>query len=105
MIAAARWPARSEPAKSQLERPRAIGAHVAQRAFDFAALAQAYTPQQTLDCERLLVTLLCRLGPYREHVRLVGGLCPRYLCPAAPPNVPEHVGTQDVDLVLTSSPP
>jgi hypothetical protein len=25
MIAAARWPARSEPAKSQLERPSAIG--------------------------------------------------------------------------------
>lgn len=59
-----------------------------------------YNEQQTLDCERLLVSLLRGLGPYREHVRLVGGLCPRYLCPAAPPRVPAHVGTTDVDLVV-----
>lgn len=62
---------------------------------------EGYDQARTLDCERVLVTLLRGLGPYREHVRLVGGLCPRYLCPEAPPNVPAHVGTQDVDLVVS----
>ncbi len=52
------------------------------------------------DCERLLVTLLRGLGPWKESVCLVGGLTPRYLVPARPPLVPAHAGTRDVDVVI-----
>ena len=69
-------------------------------ANDKPQTSDGYSSGKTEDCERLLITLLGKMGPYRDHVRVIGGLCPRYLCPAAPPNVPEHFGTQDVDLVL-----
>jgi hypothetical protein len=59
-----------------------------------------YTDQDTLDCERVLVTLLRGLGPWRESVFLVGGLTPRYLVRSRPPEVPPHAGTQDVDVVI-----
>ncbi len=51
-------------------------------------------------CERVLVTLLRGLGPYKSSVYLVGGLTPRYLVPAQPPDVPPHAGTTDVDVVI-----
>jgi hypothetical protein len=54
----------------------------------------------TLDCERILVTLLRGLGPWKESVYLVGGLTPRYLVPKRPPAVPAHAGTLDVDIVI-----
>ena len=38
-----------------------------------------YSDQYTQDCERVLVTLLRGLGPWKESVYLVGGLTPRYL--------------------------
>jgi len=53
----------------------------------------------TADCERVLLTLLRGLGPWRDSVFLVGGLTPRYLVRARPPDVP-HAGTQDVDIVI-----
>jgi len=59
-----------------------------------------YREQDTLDCERVLVTLLRGLGPWKDSVYLVGGLTPRYLVPAHPPAVPAHAGTQDVDVVI-----
>jgi hypothetical protein len=59
-----------------------------------------YDEQQTLDCERLLVTLLRGLGPWKESVYLIGGLTPRYLVESRPPDVPVHAGTQDVDVVI-----
>ncbi len=59
-----------------------------------------YTDQHTVDCERVLVTLLRGLGPWKESVFLVGGLTPRYLVAARPPAVPAHAGTLDVDLVI-----
>lgn len=59
-----------------------------------------YSDHHTLECERVLVTLLHGLGPYKESVYLIGGLTPRYLVPAHPPDVPKHVGTQDVDIVI-----
>ena len=43
-----------------------------------------YSDAQTVDCERVLVTLLRGLGPWKESVYLVGGLTPRYLVPASP---------------------
>jgi hypothetical protein len=59
-----------------------------------------YSEQYTVDCERVLVTLLRGLGPWKDSVYLVGGLTPRYLVPARPPAVPAHAGTLDVDVVI-----
>ena len=64
------------------------------------ATLDGYTDQYTADCERVLVTLLRGLGPWKESVFLVGGLTPRYLVAARPPAVPAHAGTLDVDLVI-----
>lgn len=61
---------------------------------------EGYTDAYTLDCERLLVTLLRGLGPWKNSVYLIGGLTPRYLVKGRPPAVPAHAGTQDVDLVV-----
>lgn len=59
-----------------------------------------YTDRYTVNCERVLVTLLRGLGPWKESVFLVGGLTPRYLITARPPAVPAHAGTLDVDIVI-----
>ena len=53
-----------------------------------------YSDRYTLDCERVLVTLLRGLGPWKESVYLVGGLTPRYLVPARPPTVPAPCGSR-----------
>ena len=59
-----------------------------------------YSDQYTVDCERVLVTLLRGLGPWKDSIYLVGGLAPRYLVAARPPVVPAHAGTLDVDIVI-----
>ena len=64
------------------------------------ATFDGYSDQYTVDCERVLVTLLRGLGPWKESVCLVGGLTPRYLVVARPPEVPAHAGTLDVDIVI-----
>jgi len=64
------------------------------------ATFDGYSEQYTLDCERVLVTLLRGLGPWKDSVYLVGGLTPRYLVTARPPVVPAHAGTMDVDIVI-----
>ena len=64
------------------------------------ATLDGYSDQYTVDCERVLVTLLRGLGPWKESVYLVGGLTPRYLVAARPPVVPAHAGTLDVDIVI-----
>ena len=64
------------------------------------ATVDGYSDQYTVDCERVLVTLLRGLGPWKESVYLVGGLTPRYLVKARPPVVPAHAGTLDVDIVI-----
>ena len=64
------------------------------------ATLDGYSDQYTVDCERVLVTLLRGLGPWKDSVYLVGGLAPRYLVPARPPVVPAHAGTLDVDIVI-----
>lgn len=53
-----------------------------------------YSERHTELCERVLVTLLRGLGPWKKSVYLIGGLVPRYLVDGP------HVGTSDVDLVL-----
>ena len=64
------------------------------------ATRDGYTDQYTVDCECVLITLLRGLGPWKDSVYLVGGLTPRYLVPARPPEVPAHAGTLDVDIVI-----
>lgn len=62
--------------------------------------ADGYAVAQTDSCERVLVTLLKAFATLKDSVRLVGGLVPRYLTPEAPPDVPAHAGTTDVDIVF-----
>lgn len=62
--------------------------------------ADGYENEVTENCERVLVTLLRGLGPWKDSVYLVGGLTPRYLIKAKPPAVPAHAGTGDVDIVV-----
>ena len=64
------------------------------------ATFDGYSDQYTTDCERVLVTLLRGLGPWKDSVYLIGGLTPRYLVSARPPVVPAHAGTLDVDIVI-----
>lgn len=59
-----------------------------------------YSDEYTVECERVLVTLLRGLGPWKKSVFLIGGLTPRYLVTARPPAVPPHAGTLDVDIVI-----
>ena len=59
-----------------------------------------YDDQTTSRCERVLLTLVGDLGPWRERVYLAGGLAPRYLVGRLPEGARPHVGTADVDLVI-----
>lgn len=61
---------------------------------------EGYDKDVTEGCERVLVTLLSGLGPWRESIFLVGGLTPRYLIEKRPPDIPVHAGTGDVDIVV-----
>jgi len=63
-------------------------------------IMSAYDGGVTEACERVLVTLLRGFGPWKDSVFLVGGLTPRYLVAARPPQVPQHAGTGDVDVVV-----
>jgi hypothetical protein len=65
--------------------------------------AAAYSTKQTQHCETVLVKLLQAFGSLKHTLRLVGGLVPRYLAPEQRPDVPPHVGTTDVDVVLNVS--
>ncbi|KVX06920.1 hypothetical protein CLH39_18270 [Alcaligenes faecalis] len=62
--------------------------------------AAEYSNDHTDACEIALVALLRAFGSLKNDLRLVGGLVPRYLTPSKPPEVPEHTGTTDVDIVL-----
>jgi len=62
--------------------------------------AAEYSTDHTKACEIALVALLRAFGSLKNDLRLVGGLVPRYLTPSQPPEVPEHAGTTDVDVVL-----
>lgn len=62
--------------------------------------AEGYGNQVTENCERVLVTLIRGLGPWRDSIFLIGGLTPRYLIEKKPPEIPAHAGTGDVDVVI-----
>lgn len=57
--------------------------------------------RETEACETALRSLLVELGPAADGVYLIGGLTPRFLVPEPPPGIEPHMGTTDVDLVLT----
>lgn len=59
-----------------------------------------YDEETTRRCESVLLTLLRSAGPWKNRLYLVGGLAPRYLLPDLPADVPRHIGTTDVDVVL-----
>lgn len=65
--------------------------------------ADQYDPDHTRDCETTLVVLLRAFATLKSTLRLIGGLVPRYLTPASPPDIPVHAGTTDVDVVLDVS--
>jgi hypothetical protein len=67
--------------------------------------ASDYTREATERCERVLVTVLGNIGPWSNEIYLVGGLAPRYLIGELPEGAAEHVGTTDVDLVVSLSVP
>ena len=58
--------------------------------------ATLYSNEVTLACEVTLGLLLEAFGGFKESLRLIGGLVPRYLAPTEP----AHIGTTDVDIVL-----
>ena len=60
---------------------------------------RGYDQNVTEACERVLVTLVRGLGPWRDSIFLVGGLTPRYLI-KRPPAGPAHAGTGDVDVLV-----
>lgn len=62
--------------------------------------AEGYENEVTENCERVLVTLIRGLGPWRDSIFLIGGLTPRYLITKRPPEVPAHAGTGDLDIVV-----
>lgn len=62
-----------------------------------------YDSKLTEYCERILITLLHRIGPWKSSVYLAGGLVPRYLIGKEPGLVGYHAGTDDVDVVLDLS--
>lgn len=62
--------------------------------------AEGYDPKVTENCERVLVTLIRGLGPWRDSIYLIGGLTPRYLISGRPPEIPAHAGTGDLDVVI-----
>jgi hypothetical protein len=50
-----------------------------------------YSERVTRDCERVLVSILRHLGPWKESVFLVGGMTPRYLVRDRPPQRPPEM--------------
>lgn len=62
--------------------------------------ADLFDKQVGPDAERVLVTLMRFLGPWRNSIVLVGGLAPAYLVRRREPDVPVHAGTGDLDLVI-----
>jgi hypothetical protein len=64
------------------------------------SILTGYSEEITRNCERVLVTLLRNLGPWKNSIFLIGGLTPRYLVKARPPEVPQHAGTLDLDVVI-----
>ncbi len=59
-----------------------------------------YTPEALQACEKALRTIVARVGTWGPRLILFGGLAPRYLVDAQPPDLKEHTGTTDLDVVI-----
>jgi hypothetical protein len=59
-----------------------------------------YTPEAVAACEKALRTLLAKIGPWGAQLILIGGMAPKYLVGAVPRDLPQHVGTTDLDVVV-----
>lgn len=62
-----------------------------------------YTPDALIACQRVLGTLVKRVGRYGPQIVVIGGLVPTLLLPKREPEQftgEPHSGTNDVDLVL-----
>jgi hypothetical protein len=66
------------------------------------ASISGYDEGSTILAERVLLEVWSRLGEYREHLVLIGGLVPRYLVDQKKqPPESRHCGTMDVDLGIS----
>ena len=63
-------------------------------------LRAEYTPEAVAACEKALRTLLARIGPWGAQLVLIGGMAPKYLVGSVPAELPPHVGTTDLDVVV-----
>ncbi len=59
-----------------------------------------YTPEALAACEKALRTIISRIGTWGPRLILFGGLAPRYLVKSPPPELKEHTGTTDLDVVI-----
>lgn len=59
-----------------------------------------YTPEALAACEKALRTVVSRIGTWGPRLVLFGGLAPRYIVDSPPPEVGEHSGTTDLDVVV-----
>ncbi|MEP6621541.1 MAG: hypothetical protein ABJE47_19595 [bacterium] len=59
-----------------------------------------YTPEAVRACEKALRTLLSKIGPWGAQLVLIGGMAPKYLVGTVPADLPPHVGTTDLDVVV-----
>ncbi|MDP2957481.1 MAG: hypothetical protein Q8N53_13740 [Longimicrobiales bacterium] len=59
-----------------------------------------YTPEALAACEKALRTIVSRIGKWGPRLILFGGLAPRYLVKSPPPELKEHTGTTDLDVVI-----
>jgi hypothetical protein len=59
-----------------------------------------YSPEALAACEKALRTILTKVGPWGSKLTLIGGMAPRYLVGDLPADIPEHIGTTDLDIVV-----
>ncbi|HEY9449785.1 MAG TPA: hypothetical protein VIQ60_08520 [Gemmatimonadaceae bacterium] len=59
-----------------------------------------YTPEAVEACEKALRTLLTKIGPWGTQLVLIGGMAPKYLVGSVPAELPPHVGTTDLDVIV-----
>src|SRR5262245_11000073 len=59
-----------------------------------------YTPTAVAACEKALRTVLTKIGPWGAQLVLIGGMAPKYLVGDVPADLPPHIGTTDLDVVV-----
>ncbi len=57
-----------------------------------------YEPKAVSICRAALIELYRYIGPLRDHIILIGGWVPYFLC--GKPEIEDHIGSLDIDLSL-----